>query len=267
MGERSAGTDGRPIIGAVDVYERSPPASQCSVWLAEATGAPVELVYVLDPGALPALPRMDPGARSELYEQQEARARAHALEHLRRLAGEMPGDPPTVSVLEGAPVDTLRRLAAERKAEHMVTGTAASKGLEFLVHGSVPAQLAAVLSCPLVIAPPSAVVADPGPVLVGDDDSEESRRALRHASAIAARLGRELLPVRVEEGDPVTVIAEAGHARQACLLVTGHRGRGPLRTALFGSVTAGLVQTGRRPVMVVPPGAREPARGDGGRSG
>ena len=252
-------TNSRPIIGAVDVFERSPQAAQCAVWLAEATGAPVELVYVLDPGGFAALPRMDPGARSELYEQHEERARAYALEQLERLAEEMPGNSPALSVLEGRPVETLQRFAAEREAALLVTGTAASEGLDFLLHGSVPAQLAAVLSCPLVVAPPSAVVADPGPVLVGDDDSDMSRRAVRHASAIAARLGREVMRLRVDEGDPVTVIGDAGHLQQACLLVTGHRGRGPLRTALFGSVTAGLVQTGGRPVMVVPPSAGEPA--------
>jgi nucleotide-binding universal stress UspA family protein len=245
----------RPIIGAVDVFERSPPAVRCAAWLAEATGARVELAYVLDPGGFPTLPRMDPGARSELYEQHEEKARAHALEQLEGVAEDMPGDPPTLSVLEGRPVETLQRRAAEREAALVVTGTAAVEGLDFLMHGSVPARLAAVLSCPLVVAPPAAAVADPGPVLVGDDDSDESRRAVHHASAIAGRLGREMMRVRVEEGDPVTVIGDAGRLQQACLLVTGHRGRGPLRTALFGSVTAGLVQTGGRPVMVVPPGA------------
>lgn len=252
-------TAARPIIGAVDVLEWSPPAAQCAAWLAEATGSPVELVYVLDPGGLPALPRMDPGARSELYRQHELRARAHALEQLERRAADLPAGAPTWSVLEGLPVDTLQRHAAERDAELLVAGTTVRKGLDFLMHGSVPARLAAVASCPLVVAPPSAAVAGPGPVLVGDDGSEESRRAVRHAEAIAARLGREAVPLRVEEGDPVAVIAEAGNAQQACLLVTGHRGRGPVRTALFGSVTAGLVQTGGRPVMVVPPGARAPS--------
>jgi nucleotide-binding universal stress UspA family protein len=253
-------TTSRPIIGAVDVFEWSPPAARCAAWLAEATGAPVELVYVLDPGGFPALPRMEPGERRELYERHEERTRAHALEHLESLADEMTGSSTTLTVLEGRPVEELQRLAAEREAALVVTGTAASQGLDFLMHGSVPARLAAGLSCPLVVAPPAAAVAGPGPVLVGDDDSGESRLAVRHAGAVAARLGREVTRLRVEEGDPVTVIGDAGRLQQACLLVTGHRGRGPLRTALFGSVTAGLVQTGGRPVMVVPPGAGEPRR-------
>jgi nucleotide-binding universal stress UspA family protein len=251
-------TTSRPIIGAVDVFERSPPAARCAAWLAEATGAPVELVYVLDPGGFPALPRIDPGERRELYDRHEERTRAHALEQLESLAGEMPGTS-TLTVLEGRPVEALQGIAAEREAALLVTGTVASQGLDFLMHGSVPARLAAVSSCPLVVAPPAAAVADPGPVLVGDDDSDESRLAVRHASAVAARLGREVMRLRVDEGDPVTVLGDAGRLQQACLLVTGHRGRGPLRTALFGSVTAGLVQTGGRPVMVVPPGAGEPA--------
>jgi nucleotide-binding universal stress UspA family protein len=251
-------TTSRPIIGAVDVFERSPPAARCAAWLAEANGAPVELVYVLDPGGFPALPRIDPGERRELYDRHEERTRAHALEQLESLAGEMPGTS-TLTVLEGRPVEALQGIAAEREAALLVTGTVASQGLDFLMHGSVPARLAAVSSCPPVVAPPAAAVADPGPVLVGDDDSDESRLAVRHASAVAARLGREVMRLRVDEGDPVTVLGDAGRLQQACLLVTGHRGRGPLRTALFGSVTAGLVQSGGRPVMVVPPGAGEAA--------
>jgi nucleotide-binding universal stress UspA family protein len=247
------------IIAAVDVFERSPSAARCALWLAEAAGASLALVYVLDPGGFPALQDVEPVLRRELYERQEERARAHALEQLEALASELTGASTEITVLEGQPVPTLERLAAERDAALLVTGTVASEGLDYLLHGSVPARLAARVSCPVVVAPPDAEVAGIGPVLVGDDGSDESRLAMLHAGAIATRLTRDVVRLRVDEGDPVIGIRDAAHRQQACLVVSGHRGRGPLRTALFGSVTAGLVQKAGRPVMVVPPSAGHPA--------
>src|SRR5215218_8184188 len=147
------------------------------------------------------LPRIEPGERRELYDRHEERARAHALEHLETLAEEMTSTSTTLTVLEGRPVEALQGIAAERQAALLVTGTVASQGLDFLMHGSVPARLAAVSSCPLVVAPPAAAVAEPGPVLVGDDDSDESRLAVRHTSALAPRLGREVMVVPRRPGN------------------------------------------------------------------
>ena len=57
--------------------------------------------------------------------------------------------------------------------------------------------------------------------------------------------------MHVEEDDPVTVICDAAIKQRACLIVTGTRGRGPLRAQLFGSVSTGLVQRADRPVVLV----------------
>jgi len=56
-------------------------------------------------------------------------------------------------------------------------------------------------------------------------------------------------------GSPVHVLVDA--ARDAELLVVGHRGRGPWRSALLGSVGLGAVLQAPCPVTVVP--APEPA--------
>ena len=57
--------------------------------------------------------------------------------------------------------------------------------------------------------------------------------------------------MHVEDGDPVEALARAARERRACLVVTGTRGRGPLRGQLFGSVSTGLVRAAGRPVMLV----------------
>jgi nucleotide-binding universal stress UspA family protein len=110
-----------------------------------------------------------------------------------------------------------------------------------------------------VVVPPDAVLREPGPILVADDASEHARRAVQHAQALAARIDRELLPVRVSDGDPVEVLARAAREHRACLAVAGTRGHGALRGQLFGSVSTGLVRAAGRPVMLVSAHAVAPA--------
>ena len=150
----------------------------------------------------------------------------------------------TGSVLTGSPTHALRRRAADRAAMLLVSGTAARRGLQHVLHGSVSGALAADAPCPVVAVAPGDALREPGPVLVGDDGSDHARRAVRHAEALAARLGRGLVQLHVEEGDPVEELARVARERRACLAVTGTRGRGPLRGQLLGSVSTGLV---RRP--------------------
>lgn len=95
-------------------------------------------------------------------------------------------------------------------------------------------------------------------MVVGDDGSDGGRRAVRHAAVIADRLRRELVRMRVDDGDPIEQLSTAAREQQACLVVTGTRGRGSLRAALFGSVSLGLVQTARRPIVLVAETAGEP---------
>jgi nucleotide-binding universal stress UspA family protein len=140
----------------------------------------------------------------------------------------------------------------------MVSGTAARKGLEHLLLGSVSGELAADAPCPVVVVPPDAALHEPGPVLVGDDGSEHGRRALGHAEALASRIKRDLVRVHVEEGDPVEALARAAREGRACLAVVGTRGRGPLHGQLFGSVSTGLVRAAGRPVMLVSAHAQAP---------
>jgi nucleotide-binding universal stress UspA family protein len=251
----------RPIIGAVDVHKPSPTAGDCARWLAVESGAPLELVYVFDPGSLPALGRVEPGLRQQLYDVQDARVKALATERLASIMSASPGIRTSATLAEGLPVPTLQELAEERRAGLMVAGTAAREGLEHVLQGSVAGELAAYAPCPVTVVPPDADVADPGPVLAGDDGSEHSRRAVRHATAIAERLGRDVVAMHVEDGDPVAVLSEAARDRRACLIVTGTRGRGPLRAELFGSVSMGLVQRARRPVVLVSSNAEIPSTG------
>lgn len=244
-----------PVLCAFDASEPSLLAAHAAGWLSGALRAPLELVYVMDRDDLPALPRtgepVNPHTRDALYEIQERIAEADAREDIERMVAALPHADVTGSVLTGRPAVVIRQRAVDCGAALLVSGTAARRGLQHLLRGSVSGALAAEAPCPVVVVAPDDALREPGPVLVGDDGSEHALRALRCAEALAARLGRELVSLHVEEGDPVEGLARAARERRACLAVTGTRGRGPLRGELLGSVSAGLVRTAGRPVMLV----------------
>jgi nucleotide-binding universal stress UspA family protein len=244
-----------PVLCAFDASEPSLLAAHVAAWMAGALRAPLELVYVVDHDELPALPRRDAAAdplvRKALYEIQERVAEDAARAELEAMLSALPHADVTGSVLTGSPAHAIRRRAASCAATLLVSGTAARRGLQHLLHGSVSGALAADAPCPVVAVPPDAALREPGPVLVGDDGSEHGRRAVSHAEALAARLERGLLQLHVTEGDPVEELSRAAREQRACVVVTGTRGRGPLRGQLFGSVSRELVRTAGRPVMLV----------------
>lgn len=251
------------IICAVDATEPARLGAHMAGWLAERLEASLELVHVLDADALPALPRegagADPVLRGQVYGLQADRAREQALTGLEELAARLPRLTVSAMVLEGRPAPVLIDLAVEHGAELLVCGTAARRGLEYVLRGSVVRDIAVRAPCPVVTVPRDAALAEPGPVIAVDDGSEDARRALVHGAALAERLLRDFVPVRVGGEAAVEEAAGAGRAHRACLVVAAIRGRGPLRAELFGSLSTGLVQTAGRPVALVSAGAADPA--------
>lgn len=213
----------------------------------------------MDHEQLPALPRrVDPHTREALYEIQESVAGDTARADVEAALSLLPHPDVTGSVLTGWPASVIRQRAAQLGAALLVSGTAARRGLEHLLQGTVSGALAADAPCPVVVVPPDAVLRETGPVLVGDDGSAHGRRAVGVAEALAGRLERGLMRMHVEDGDPAEELARAARERRACLAVAGTRGRGPLRGQLFGSVSTGLVRAAGRPVALVSEHARAP---------
>jgi nucleotide-binding universal stress UspA family protein len=83
------------------------------------------------------------------------------------------------------------------------------------------------------------------------DAQTEARRMVDEV--IAARSGDPLVPVEVEAkpGRPAQVLFDA--AREADLLVLGHRGRGAVASAVLGSVGLHCVLHAPCPVTIVRP--------------
>jgi nucleotide-binding universal stress UspA family protein len=77
--------------------------------------------------------------------------------------------------------------------------------------------------------------------------------AVQDASARAEAMGLSA-KTEVLEGDAADEIVALADNRDSSMIVVGSRGHGALVGTLLGSVSAGIVQQARRPVVIVNPG-------------
>jgi nucleotide-binding universal stress UspA family protein len=95
---------------------------------------------------------------------------------------------------------------------------------------------------------------------------EEDRRAAERIATEGADLAREAgfaAEPHVLQGKPKawpTLLAKAD-AIGAAAIVIGSRGQGAVKSALLGSVSAGVLHHAHRPVLVVPPTDEDPSQG------
>jgi nucleotide-binding universal stress UspA family protein len=76
------------------------------------------------------------------------------------------------------------------------------------------------------------------------------RRELEEAKAFLAERGIAA-EVVLGQGDPGTVIVDVAGARNADLIIVGHRGLNPIERLLLGSVSSKVVHRADRDVLVV----------------
>jgi nucleotide-binding universal stress UspA family protein len=278
----------RPVLCAIDDGEVSRHAVRAAAWLARVLGTELVLAHAFDPMDIPATPREARLERGITDDHVEQVARRAAQLLVRDAAASVAAVEVAGELVEGQVVPELLDLAEARWATLLVAGTAARGGIERVLIGSVSGALATAAPCPVVVVARGAALEERGPVVAGFDGSEHSMRAARHAAALAARLGRELVLVHVtrdegveageglarelyasvggagddfevrlevEDGDPAQVLAAIGREQAAALLVTGTRGRNALSSALLGSVSVELVAAAGRPVALVPQSA------------
>ncbi len=195
-------------------------------------------------------------------------------------------------VERGHVVDRLSAVADTHGARLIVVGSRGLGAARSALLGSVSQDLAAGASRPVVVvparddAPRSAL--GPGPVVCGIDGSDGSRGAADVALRLADDLHTALTLVAVRapritgdegaadlavsplkmparehlerlsiSGEPAEELARAAADRKAALLVVGSRGRGSVRAALLGSVSAEVTRRAGCPVVIVPPLAGE----------
>jgi nucleotide-binding universal stress UspA family protein len=79
---------------------------------------------------------------------------------------------------------------------------------------------------------------------------DESETALRDAADAAEEAGVSFAVERVA-GETVPEIVAIAEAADADLIVVGSRGRGPLTSALLGTVSRGVLDHAKTPVLIV----------------
>jgi len=265
----------KSIVAGVDGSPGSRAAARVAAELADALDSRLVLVHAVhDP---PTFPYGDARVR----ELERGRALRDGERLLDSVAADFDAE---TKVVLGDPATCLDEAAYEHDAELLVVGAGGHTGLAAALAGSVSQRLASASAYPVVIVPPDAGELFPeqpesdGTIVCGFDGSEESRRALRVARRLGDRLDLEVVPVfvdpargwddahpvplRVEVGDPVDELRYRASRDHVRLLAVGSRGRGPVRRAFLGSVSAELAASAPRPVLVVPPTAVLTGDGD-----
>jgi len=124
---------------------------------------------------------------------------------------------------------------------------------------SVACDLAQRLDLPLMLAH---VVEEPLGYPFGESEEMESERRQRlargtellHHVATTLDLPSDV-EMRTESGEPSAMLQTLAEEERAALLVVASRGRGRIRSALFGSVSGHLIDGLPCPMLVVTPGA------------
>jgi nucleotide-binding universal stress UspA family protein len=204
------------------------------------------------------------------------RATQKAERLLNRIREALPPVAVQTKVLLGDHRRVLASVAQDEDAPLLVIGSSGRGPLAAARTGGAAAKLAAetgrpVMAVPVGVSGAPADSGSPGAIVCGVNGSPESTESLEVARALAAPLGLELLPVFADRERPRPegvggVVVGFGSARRAVnrvvarrngqLIVVGSRGRGPLASALLGSVSGAVACSATVPVVMVPPGAR-----------
>ncbi|HXV53190.1 MAG TPA: universal stress protein [Solirubrobacterales bacterium] len=235
----------RTILVGFDGREGSRDALALARGLAAIEGAGLVLLAALD---------LDPLATpADAY----ARAMAEAEERLsaaaRGVLGETPFRIRTIGGV-GAP-RALHEVAEDERADVIVLGSTHREGLGRVLPGSVGERLLHGAPCAVLVAPSGFAGRDTFEIRaigVGYDGRTEAGHAREVAAALAADLGAtvETITIGEHDGDPAEVLVE--RSRGLDLLVVGSRGYGPVRHALLGNVSWGVMRGSACPVLVVP---------------
>jgi nucleotide-binding universal stress UspA family protein len=105
----------------------------------------------------------------------------------------------------------------------------------------------------LVWQTPSLAYSAPGFIPFSEAEIEEQgRRALERSLAALPKAPDVKVSLRVNEGSPGEVIAEAANEPDVGLVVVGRRGHGGVAGLLLGSVSHSLTHTSTKPLVIVP---------------
>jgi nucleotide-binding universal stress UspA family protein len=279
----------RHVVCGVDGSEPARRAAVVALRLADRLGDRLVLMHVIAPR--PAMPPASfpigphPVTSADMHELNRIEAeRAFA-------SVERDVRPATADRLveHGDAADRLSAVAWEKDARLIVVGARGRSSVSAALLGSVSAELAARAPRPVVVvsdAQPESGGAVGG-IVCGVDGSARAAAVAATAARLARALDSSLMLVCVDAedatgdwshkvltatsahageaphlerlaavGDPANALARVAFEHKAALLLVGSRGRGPIRSAIAGSVSAALTRLAPCPLVIVPPEAQ-----------
>lgn len=274
--------DSRPIVVPLDGSANAEGAIAPALKLARISGAPVNLVHVIDPDTLRAAVKLDDAAEA---------FKRYAAEVVEREGGSDVKTPCTV--VAGNAAEAV--LDAAESAQMVVIASHGRSGLHASLIGSVADKIVRGATVPTLVIPLGMVIGlGAGPVLIALDGSPTAEAGLGIGRDIAAAFGQSVALVRaysipppvgvefvaypvdltesLKEGTEeylasvakpgedryaimapsVDAVQDAAERSRASLVVMTTRGKGLARRIALGSTTDRAMHVLKRPLLVVP---------------
>jgi nucleotide-binding universal stress UspA family protein len=184
------------ILMATDGSEDALLAAQAAIDLSGRTRAELHVVHVWQDLRPPALPAMAMDEYSRAYEQWKRDAGElldEEAERLRSAGGTLAG----AYVREGRTPEEISRLAEELNVDLVIIGSRGLGAIKRLVMGSVSEGVVHLATCPTLVVRGGEWAWPPSRLIIGDDASEEARRAGELAASIGKLFDARALLVRV----------------------------------------------------------------------
>lgn len=191
------------IVAGYTGSSPSTPAVEVAARLSQSIPSPLRIVHAFDLPSMdvPMGPGIDPPSQDEV-EQWCAEVTTEAEELARGFGAT---DVSTQVFVGSAPAALLENAGED---DLIVVGHRGRGELASAVLGSVAIQVSAHAPCPVVVITKGARTDVVGPIVVGVDGSEQSRKAARFAASWADHLNRDLTMVATWQ--PQTMVGMAG---------------------------------------------------------
>lgn len=191
-------TDAFPtkILVAADGSKDALLAAQAAIDLSVRTGAELHVVHAwqdLRPGALPAMAMDEYSQAYEQWKREAGELLDEEAERLRSAGATVAG----AHLREGRPAEEITKLAEELNVGLVIVGSRGLGAMKRLVMGSVSEGVVHLATCPTLVVRGGERAWPPSRLVVGDDASEEARRAGELAMGIGKLFDARALLVRV----------------------------------------------------------------------
>ena len=200
------------ILVATDGSEDATLAVRAAIDLSHRTGAELHVVHAWQDLRPSTIPAMAVDEYSRAYEQWKREARElleEQAERLRSAGGTVTG----IHLREGRPAEEIAKLAEELGVGLVVIGSRGLGPVKRLVTGSVSEGVVHLAPCPTLVVRGGEGSWPPSRLIIGDDASEEARRAGELAAHIGKLFDTRTLLVRVYPSVTVFKARRISHVR------------------------------------------------------